>query len=133
MKKISILLAFILCWLWGGGTPSKAFYVQQSVELSSPYYSPYPPILGPAIDILPKGFVTVNVGEETFYYCNGIFYQKVMRDQKYVVTPPPIGAVVFDLPKDYQYLYINGTSFYEYKGVYYKRVLDGYKVIYPPA
>jgi hypothetical protein len=133
MKNIPILLFFILIWMEGGTTLVHAFYLQQSIELSSPSYSPYPSVLSQAIDILPQGFVTINVDSETYYYCSGIFYQRIMRDQKYVVVPPPIGAVVFTIPSGYQYMFIDGISYYVYEGVYYKRVLDGYKVIAPPV
>jgi len=130
VKKIFVLVVFIFI---GGGTLANAFYGQQSIELSSPVYSPYPPVLSPAIDILPQGFVTINVGDETYYYYQGIFYQMIMRDQKYVVVPPPVGAVVFNIPKNYQYMFIDGASYYVYQGVYYKRTLEGYKIILPPA
>jgi hypothetical protein len=131
MKNIPVLLVLILIWVMGG--VAQAFYLQPSIEFHYPRYSPYPPVLGPAIDILPSGFVTINVGDETYYYCNGIFYQKIMRDQKYAIVPPPIGAVVFSIPQGYQYMFIDGISYYAYEGVYYKRVLEGYRVIYPPV
>ena len=119
----------------GWATTAHALYLQQSLDLANPNYSPspYPATLGQAIDILPEGFVTINVGDETYYYCNGVFYQKVMRDQKYVITPPPIGAVVFNIPDGYQYMFVNGISYYVYQGIYYRRVLEGYKVIEPPV
>jgi hypothetical protein len=97
------------------------------------FYQPYPYVLSQLIAVLPQGFVTINVADETFYYSNGIFYQKILREQKYVVVPPPIGAVVFDIPPGYQLMFIDGISYYNYGGVYYKRVLEGYKVIYPPV
>lgn len=97
------------------------------------FSSPYPSVLGQPINVLPPGFVTINVGDEIYYYCSGVFYQMIMRDQQYVVVPPPIGAVVFNIPQGYQLMLINGTSYYEYQGVYYKRVLEGYKVINPPV
>lgn len=126
MKNI---LAFIFIWVAGSITQAHAQLLQGPGEL----YSPYPHVLGQPIDILPHGFITINVEDETYYYCNGIFYQKVILEQKYTVVPPPIGAVVFTIPQGYQLMLIDGVSYYEYEGVYYKRVLEGYKVIFPPV
>ncbi len=133
MKNMIFLLVFSFTWLISGPKQAHAFYVQDSIELSYPKYSPYPYMLGQPIDILPQGFITINVSDENFYYCNGIFYQRIMRDQKYMVVPPPVGGVVYTIPQGYQYMFIDGVVYYECKGVYYQRVLDGYKVIFPPA
>lgn len=103
---------------------AKAFYLSSYTAYSLTFSRP--------LETLPSGFVTINVGDETFYYSNGIFYQKIIRDQKYAVAPAPVGAVVFRIPKGYQYVMMDGKAYYMYKGVYYKRVLEGYKVIYPP-
>ena len=97
------------------------------------YLPPYPYVLSQPIDNLPMGFITIRVGQETYYYDGGIFYQKVIREQAYVVVPPPIGAVIFDIPQGYALMLIHGISFYEYAGIYYRRVLEGYRVIYPPV
>jgi len=121
MKNIPLLLVFIFTWVMGELPEVQAF---------SP---PYPYVLSQPIGLLPSGFVTINVGEETYYYCSGIFYQRIIREQKYVIVPPPIGAVIFSIPQGYELTFIDGVSYYEYQGVYYKRVLEGYKVIYPPV
>jgi hypothetical protein len=107
--------------------------LQRSVELSHPVRSPYPAVLSSAVDNLPEGFTTVNVGHEIYYYSKGIFYQKIMHDQKYMVVSPPVGAVVSKMPEGYKYLSVDGKYYYEYQGVYYKRVFHGYKVINPPV
>jgi hypothetical protein len=103
-----------------------------SFGFSYPAYPPVQAIMSPSLDSLPSGFVTLTVGDEMFYYANGTFYQKIVRDDKYVVTPPPIGAVVFDIPPRYQYFWVDGEAYYVVRGVYYKRVLEGYRVIEPP-
>jgi hypothetical protein len=128
MKNIPVLLVFVFTWVMGGVQAYAQF-----LQAPSEPYSPYPHVLSQPIDILPHGFITINVGYETYYYCNGIFYQKIMRDQKYVIVPPPIGAVVFTIPQGYQLMLIDGISYYEYQEVYYKRVLEGFKVISPPV
>ncbi len=129
MKKIIITIIM-------ASVPLAVIYasdLQQSVELSHPVNSPYPPVLGTAIDNLPEGAATVRVGHEIFYYFNGIFYRKIMLDQKYIVVSPPVGAVVSKIPQGYQYLSIHGKYYYEHQGIYYKRVFHGYKVINPPV
>lgn len=128
-----VYLGFIVVWTIVCPLPARAFYLQQSIEFSQPNHSPYPYVLSQPINILPQGFVTINVGDDTFYYCNGVFYQRIMRDQKYVIVPPPIGAVVFNIPQGYELMFMDGLTYYEYQGVYYKRTLAGYKVIYPPV
>lgn len=129
MMNRPLLLILIFIWVAASATSAQALLLQGPNEL----YSPYPYVLSRPIDILPQGSITINVGDETYYYCKGIFYQKIVLEQKYVIVPPPIGAVVFTIPQGYQLMLINGTTYYEYEGVYYKRDLEGYKVIYPPV
>jgi hypothetical protein len=129
MKNITVILFFILISSCAGGREAYALFPQGPREASPPY--PY--VLSQPVEVLPHGFITIGVGEETYYYSNGVFYQMVMREQKYVAVPPPIGAVVFTIPQGYLLMLIDGVSYYQYEGVYYKRVLEGYKVIYPPV
>ncbi|MDE2028197.1 MAG: hypothetical protein KGK03_03215 [Candidatus Omnitrophica bacterium] len=132
MKAIAVLLALMLSWLLPAVT-AFALNVQRSVELTGAYASPYPPVLSPALERLPPGAVTVNAGNVIFYYAHGVFYQKVMLDQKYVIVPPPIGAVVYAIPPGWAYVFIDGISYYVSGGVYYERRLEGYRVAYPPV
>jgi len=121
MGKLIILLVYLM-----------GMMIPQAYALMpGGYGSLYPQVLSQPIDILPSGTITLIVGPETYYYANGVFFQKVILEQKYVMVPPPIGAVVFHLPLGYKLMLIDGITFYEYQGVFYKRVLDGYKVIYP--
>ena len=126
MKKILVFLFFVLVWIVVGVEASHAS------SNDSYYLSPYPNLFSQLIANLPQGSITITVGQETYYYGNGIFFQKVIREQKYIIVPPPIGAVVFSIPQDYQIMLMNGMSFYENHGIYYKRVIEGFKVIYPP-
>jgi hypothetical protein len=103
---------------------------------SSYYYNKphtYPLVISQPLAVLPPGSTTVIVGPQTFFYHEGIFFQKSMRDQKYVVVPPPIGAVVHAIPEGFQMIMQQGLALYEYNGVYYRRVLEGFKVIPPPV
>jgi len=118
------LAVFFPLLILAAATPGRAFYPKEFA---------YPPVLSQALDALPDGFITIGAGYETFYYSKGVFYQKIVIDNKYTVVPPPVGAVIFCVPRGYQYLFLDGTSYYVYRGVYYKRVLEGYEVIYPPV
>ena len=129
MEKISVWGVIVFIGLISSTIQAQALLLQGPNDLTSPY----PQVLSSPLEDLPRGFITINVGYETYYYSKGVFYQKIMRDQTYVAVPPPIGAVVFTIPQGYQLMLIDGVSYYEYQGVYYKRVLEGYKVIYPPV
>ncbi len=136
MRKIPVILALAMMGQMGGVLgvlPAHAFYGQDSIGFSTLPYPPYPYVLSRPVEILPQGFETIVAGDETYYYCQGIFYQKVQLIQQYVIVPPPIGAMVPDIPQGYQLMLINGTAYYVVQGVYYVRLLDGYKVIYPPV
>jgi hypothetical protein len=133
MNGMLVKMVYVFIWVWVGVTQAHAFYLQDPAGFSYPGYPAYPYVLSQPIDILPQGFITINVGDETYYYCKGIFYQKIMQVQKYVVVPPPIGAMVFNIPQGYQLILIDGAAYYESQGVYYKRTLEGYRVIYPPV
>ena len=112
--------------------------VQASMAQGAEGYSmtpPYPYILSHPIENLPQGYVTIGtlgMGQDTYYYSDGAFYQKVIRDQVYIVVPPPIGAVVYNIPQGYGLMLIDGILLYEFQGVFYKRILDGFKVVCPP-
>jgi hypothetical protein len=93
----------------------------------------YPYVFSQPLVSLPAGASTLIVGNETFYFLKGSFYQFNMREQVYVAVPPPIGVVIYNLPPGYQMMISNGVAYYLYNGVYYKRLLNGYRVIEPPA
>jgi hypothetical protein len=130
MKKLLAILLCLFAGAWVSVQTAHAQFMEEPGQFAAP---PYPYITSPLITNLPEGFITIRVGLETYYYSNGDFFQKIMREQKYVLVPPPIGAVVFDLPTGYELMLVDDLSIYVFKGVYYKRVLEGYKVIFPPA
>lgn len=123
IRNLTLTTAFLLLT----GLPSFAFYA------GPPGYTAYPAVFSTPLNVLPPGFTTIVAGPETFYYNDGIFYQKIMLDQQYVVVPPPIGAVVYKIPQGYQTMLMRGALFYMYGGVFYRRVLEGYKVVAPPV
>jgi hypothetical protein len=122
MWKIFFLLAGILTALTSAARAQPAYYPAE-----------YPYVLSQPIAVLPSGFLTIVAGDAIYYYNKGIFFQKDIIDQQYVVVPPPIGAVIYRIPQGYQLMIIRGIPYYEYGGVFYKRVLEGYQVINPPA
>lgn len=130
MRNISVTLIFIMIL---GCLKAGSAHAQFSQGPNQMYSPPYPYVQSTPINNLPYGAITIGVGQETYYYCKGVFYQKVIREQTYVIVPPPIGAVVFTIPQGYQLMLIDGASYYVFEGVFYKHVLDGYKVIYPPV
>jgi len=131
MKKIFAGLIFML--ICSGVQASNTPLLEELSQELNQGNRLYPYVLSPPIDNLPQGFVTLRVDQETYYYDNGIFFQKIIREHAYIIVPPPIGAVVFTIPQGYSLMLIDGVSLYEIKGVYYRRVLEGYKVIYPPV
>jgi hypothetical protein len=99
------------------------------------HFMPFPSlaVLGQAVDALPSGFLTVVTRNDVYYYAKGIFYQKIVLLNKYVVVPPPVGETISEIPQAYQLMMVDGATYYEYAGVYYVRVLDGYRIIEPPS
>ena len=81
--------------------------------------------------VLPGRFIKIAVGGLSYYYVNGIFYQK--RDRGYVVVPAPMGAVVSKLPNDHNVIMANGAQYYTYNGVYWKHTPSGYIVVSEPT
>ena len=91
------------------------------------YYKPYnngyvrfmPPV-GFRINILPAGYISLNIGARPFYFYEGIYYEKYRND--YRVVEPPMGAIVYALPYGYEKVEYYGEYLYEYAGVLYDKV-----------
>jgi|GEM_PF-5422573 len=66
-------------------------------------------IISQPIPHLPDGTITLFADEKTYYYANGYFYQKSLREKAYAAVPPPIGAVVTTIPDDYQIILVKGN------------------------
>ena len=81
--------------------------------------------------VLPGRFVKIALGGLSYYYVNGIFYQK--RDRGYVVVAAPRGAVVSKIPHGHKVIVDNGKRYYPFKGVYWRRTPAGYIVVSNPT
>lgn len=96
-----------------------------------PYrYVRYGPAPGIRISILPVGYSRFYIGNNTFYYNQGIYYRPY-KSGGYVVTQPPLGANVKSLPAGAKVTVIDGQKYYELGGTFYQeRVTANNKVRY---
>jgi len=83
-----------------------------------------------------KGMLMVGVGDDIYYYKDGLFYTLNKEERPVRVDAPP-EAIVFDLPQAARSVEIQGQSYYEYEGGWFTRVLMMgqvvYKVVPPPT
>jgi len=98
----------------GGGEPRDHFYPH-----------------GKWFDSLPLAFATLIIAGATYYYYEGIYYQR-MRDG-YVVVTAPVGAVVTTIPLGCQPVIIDGVPYYTINGVTYRYTPCGYQVVPTPS
>jgi hypothetical protein len=84
----------------------------------------------------PRGFrirtlgvrpVRIVLRSRTYWYAEGVFYQKQGED--YIVSETPIGAVVPELPEDAAEIDWAGVSAYELNNAIYQEVDSGYELI----
>jgi hypothetical protein len=76
----------------------------------------------------PRGYSTVYVGDDPYYYYNGAYY--VETDDGYIVVEPPEGATVAYLPEGYTMVYVNGARHYVYAGVHYRPYTHEGRIVY---
>lgn len=77
---------------------------------------------GAIVRTLPAGYEELEVGGETFFYYDGVFYAKGRRARGYVVVQAPVGAVVRKLPHDVVEVVIGRRQLFRARGVYYVSV-----------
>lgn len=82
-------------------------------------YEVVTPPTGTVVRSLPAGVETIELGERTLYYFDGVFYEEGPRRGTYVVVPAPLGAVVSRLPEDAVETRIEGQLYLVARGVYY--------------
>lgn len=92
------------------------------------YYSPFSyahfgPAFGFRLGILPFGYYPFYLGNDPFYYYDGIYYRPY-ADGGYEVTQPPLGATVKQLPSGAKATVINGQKYYELGGTFYQEQLS---------
>lgn len=80
---------------------------------------------------LPRGAVSVTVGNDRYYTHRGVYYRPGPRGYK--VVPAPRGVVVRQLPRSSVRIVIGSRTYYRYEGVYYLPRENGYEVVPAPA
>lgn len=86
----------------------------------SPYVYPhFGPAFGVRISILPFGYHPFYVGNNPFYFYQGVYYRP-NSNGGYEVVAPPLGATVKHLPKGAKLTVINGEKYYELGGTFYQ-------------
>ncbi|WP_147439112.1 DUF6515 family protein [Faecalibacter macacae] len=98
------------------------FYGQNGVyyrHYNNNYVRFMPPV-GFRINVLPAGFISLNIGSRPFYFYEGVYYERYRND--YRVVEPPMGAIVYALPYGYERINYYGENLYEYAGVLYDRI-----------
>ena len=87
---------------------------------TSPYgYSHFGPAFGLRINMLPFGYSPFFIGNDPFYYYQGIYYRPYNAGG-YEVIAPPLGATVKHLPSGTKVTVINGQKYYELGGTFYQ-------------
>ncbi|QTV05313.1 DUF6515 family protein [Faecalibacter bovis] len=98
------------------------FYGQDGVyyrHYNNSYVRFMPPV-GFRVNVLPAGFISINLGSRPLYFYEGIYYEKYIND--YRVIEPPMGAIVYALPYGYEKIDYYGEYLYEYAGVLYDKI-----------
>lgn len=80
----------------------------------------YAPPVGFRINILPKGFITINIGNNPYYFYEGVYYTR--NNSYFSVVEPPVGAIVYALPSGYEKVEYYGEQYYEFAGVLYEKI-----------
>ena len=75
------------------------------------------------INILPAGFLTINIGNRNpYYFYEGVYYRPYRS--YYEVVEAPIGALVYALPAGYERIDYDGERLYEFGGTLYQKIYD---------
>ena len=79
-----------------------------------------------SLNRLPVGYVRFLHGDETFYYSEGVYYQK--RSHGFVLAKPRVGFRVATLPRGYRIIRDGNARFYDFNNVRYRKV-DGFFIV----
>lgn len=86
--------------------------------------------VGAVVRSLPAGHETIELGNRTLFYHDGVFYEVGRRRGEYVVVAAPVGAVVGHLPRDAAEVRIGDQIYHVARGVYYLPVRRGGELAY---
>lgn len=86
-----------------------------------PYtYAHFGPNFGFRINVLPFGYYPFYIGNDPFYYHQGVYYRPY-NNGGYQVVAPPLGAIVKHLPSGAKVTIINDQKYYELGGTFYQQ------------
>jgi len=85
---------------------------------------------GRCFDTLPLAALMLIMAGATYYYLEGVYYQR--QAGRYIVVPAPVGAVVTTIPTGYPPVIIDGVVYYTINGVTYMPTPSGYQVVPQP-
>ncbi len=71
------------------------------------------------LNSLPEGYVSFLHDDETFYYSEGVYYQK--KPHGYIIVKPRAGFRVATLPRGYSVVRERGATFYSFNNVRYRK------------
>ncbi len=80
---------------------------------------------------LPLAATVVVLAGATYYYDEGVYYQRMGNG--YIVVSEPVGPVVTTIPAGYQPTIINGVAYYTINGATYMSTPNGYQVVPQPT
>ncbi len=72
-----------------------------------------------SLNSLPAGYVRFLHDDETFYYSEGVYYQK--QPHGFIVVKPRAGFRVATLPVGYRVVRERGATFYSFNNVRYRK------------
>lgn len=78
------------------------------------------------LNSLPAGYVRFVHNDETFYFSDGVYYQK--RPKGFVVVKPRAGFRLTRLPSGYTTIREGNVTFYRYNNVRYRK-RDGFFIV----
>lgn len=79
-----------------------------------------------SLNRLPAGYMHFLHNDETFYFSEGVYYQK--KPHGYVIVKPRAGFRVATLPRGYTVIRERGTTFYSFNNVRYRKI-DGFFIV----
>lgn len=82
-------------------------------------YIHFGPVFGFRLNVLPFGYSSIFVGENPYYYNDGVFYRNY-NNSSYEVVAPPLNATVSRLPSNATVTVIDVQKYYQLGGTFYQ-------------
>jgi len=87
-------------------------------------YTPFGPVFGVRINVLPRGYNRIYVGSNPYYYNDGVYYRSYSSGAGYEVVAPPLNATVNRLPANATVTMVDGQKYYQVGGTFYQEEFD---------